>query len=159
MEFNYPITRNPLQTPLTFSDLATKWIQCNGSSEEALRAQREETHLSSLDYSQKDLSVSVCHHEKLSWGKGAEMSWCAWGMLPCHGIAVLNQSGAAPVLKCVPIYSFTVHTLLHSALIQQVFVVVITKDFCTLWIYLNNQIIWWSTVGGNSMFFFPLHSA
>lgn len=53
MEFNFLVIRNTLQTPLGFSDLATKWIQCNGSSEQALRAQREETRLSSLDYSQK----------------------------------------------------------------------------------------------------------
>lgn len=72
MEFNYPIIRNTLQTPLTFSDLATKQIQCNGSSEQALRAQREETHLSSLVYSHNYLSVVGCHHEKRSWGKGAE---------------------------------------------------------------------------------------
>lgn len=67
---------------------------------------------------EKNLVLLVVQKEKPKfWIKGAEMLSRVWEVQPWPGVAALNQSGKAPVLKHVAI--FAAYAVYAASFIQQ----------------------------------------
>lgn len=131
---SYPIIRSTLEMDSCgLSGLARQQIQCSLISValmDRLEKYIEKNHIFLLWTLPKRFQcywlppweaviLGQRHRKVLMCLGSADLPWVEW-------------SNSCPKL-CANICSFTVHSLLYSALIQQIFVVV-TKGFCAFWI-------------------------